>query len=117
MSESTLGVIAGGWGVIMALSPIMQIHRMIRLRSSRDVTVVAHKKKLTPRRRSNPEVKGRRLTIEAVPTSRCLRWRERARTRDLHLHLSRSARDTCGTAEEIDSWLKRGGASDLSFCS
>lgn len=39
VSETALGVVAAGWGVIMALSPVMQIRRMIRLRSSRDVSI------------------------------------------------------------------------------
>lgn len=39
MSETTLGLVAAGWGVIMALSPVMQIRRMMRLRSSRDVSI------------------------------------------------------------------------------
>lgn len=39
MSETALGVVAAGWGVIMALSPVMQIRRMLRLRSSRDVSI------------------------------------------------------------------------------
>jgi uncharacterized protein with PQ loop repeat len=39
VSETTLGVLAAGWGVIMALSPIMQIRRMMRLGSSRDVSI------------------------------------------------------------------------------
>lgn len=39
MNETALGVVAATWGVIMALSPVMQIRRMIRLRSSRDVSI------------------------------------------------------------------------------
>jgi uncharacterized protein with PQ loop repeat len=39
MEETALGVAAASWGVIMALSPVMQIHRMIHLRSSRDVSI------------------------------------------------------------------------------
>jgi uncharacterized protein with PQ loop repeat len=39
VSETTLGFVAASWGVIMALSPVMQIRRMIRLRSSRDVSI------------------------------------------------------------------------------
>jgi len=39
VSETTLGFVAAGWGVIMALSPVMQIRRMMRLRSSRDVSI------------------------------------------------------------------------------
>jgi MtN3 and saliva related transmembrane protein len=34
-----LGVAAAVWGVVMALSPEMQIRRMIRLGSSRDVSI------------------------------------------------------------------------------
>lgn len=39
MSETFLGVLAAGWGVVMALSPVMQIRRMVNLRSSRDVSI------------------------------------------------------------------------------
>ncbi len=39
MNETALGVVAASSGVIMALSPVMQIRRMIRLRSSRDVSI------------------------------------------------------------------------------
>jgi MtN3 and saliva related transmembrane protein len=39
MSETLLGVMAAGWGVVMALSPVMQIQRMVQLRSSRDVSI------------------------------------------------------------------------------
>jgi MtN3 and saliva related transmembrane protein len=39
VSESALAVLAGSWGVIMALSPVMQIRRMVHLRSSRDVSI------------------------------------------------------------------------------
>lgn len=39
MSETFLGVLATGWGVVMALSPVMQIRRMVNLRSSRDVSI------------------------------------------------------------------------------
>jgi MtN3 and saliva related transmembrane protein len=39
MSETMLGVMAAGWGVVMALSPAMQIRRMVHLRSSRDVSI------------------------------------------------------------------------------
>jgi MtN3 and saliva related transmembrane protein len=39
MNETALGVVAATWGVIMALSPVMQIRRMVRLRSSRDVSI------------------------------------------------------------------------------
>jgi MtN3 and saliva related transmembrane protein len=39
MSEAALGVVAASWGVIMALSPVLQIRRILRLRSSRDVSI------------------------------------------------------------------------------
>ncbi len=39
MSETALGFLAGGWGVVMALSPLIQIRRMLRYRSSRDVSI------------------------------------------------------------------------------
>jgi MtN3 and saliva related transmembrane protein len=39
VSETFLGVLAAGWGVVMALSPVMQIRRMVHLRSSRDVSI------------------------------------------------------------------------------
>jgi MtN3 and saliva related transmembrane protein len=39
MDETVLGVIAATWGVLMALSPIIQIRRMIVRRSSQDVSV------------------------------------------------------------------------------
>jgi MtN3 and saliva related transmembrane protein len=39
VNETALGVAAASWGVIMALSPVMQIRRMVRLRSSRDVSI------------------------------------------------------------------------------
>lgn len=39
MNETALGVVAATWGVVMALSPVMQIHRMVHLRSSRDVSI------------------------------------------------------------------------------
>jgi hypothetical protein len=34
-----LGVVAAGWGVVMAMSPVMQIRRMMRIGSSRDVSI------------------------------------------------------------------------------
>jgi MtN3 and saliva related transmembrane protein len=34
-----LAVSAGSWGVLMALSPILQIRRMVQRRSSNDVSV------------------------------------------------------------------------------
>lgn len=39
MNETALGVVAATWGVIMALSPLLQIRRILRLRSSRDVSI------------------------------------------------------------------------------
>lgn len=39
MNETALGVVAATWGVVMALSPVLQIRRILRLRSSRDVSV------------------------------------------------------------------------------
>ena len=38
MAES-LGVVAAAWGVLMAISPLLQIRRMIARRSSADVSV------------------------------------------------------------------------------
>ena len=34
-----LGIIAAGWGVLMAISPLLQIHRMLQRRSSADVSI------------------------------------------------------------------------------
>jgi MtN3 and saliva related transmembrane protein len=39
VNETALGVIAATWGVFMALSPLLQIRRILRLRSSRDVSI------------------------------------------------------------------------------
>jgi MtN3 and saliva related transmembrane protein len=39
VSDTALGFVAAGWGVIMALSPVMQMRRMVRLGSSRDVSI------------------------------------------------------------------------------
>lgn len=39
MADSTLAVAAAIWGMVMALSPLLQLRRMLRLRSSRDVSV------------------------------------------------------------------------------
>jgi MtN3 and saliva related transmembrane protein len=39
VSETALGFVAASWGVIMALSPVLQIRRILRLRSSRDVSI------------------------------------------------------------------------------
>jgi uncharacterized protein with PQ loop repeat len=38
-SSSSLAVIAGSWGVLMALSPLLQIRAMVRRRSSAGVSV------------------------------------------------------------------------------
>ena len=35
----TLGVVAASWGVLMALSPLLQIRRMLERRSSADVSL------------------------------------------------------------------------------
>jgi uncharacterized protein with PQ loop repeat len=35
----TLGVAAAAWGVLMAISPLLQIRRMIERRSSADVSI------------------------------------------------------------------------------
>ncbi len=35
----TLGVAAATWGLLMAISPILQIHRMVERRSSADVSI------------------------------------------------------------------------------
>jgi MtN3 and saliva related transmembrane protein len=37
--ESILAVTAASWGVVMGLSPLLQIRRMLRTRSSRDVSI------------------------------------------------------------------------------
>jgi MtN3 and saliva related transmembrane protein len=39
MSSTALGVVAGSWAVVMALSPLLQIQRMRRRRSSDDVSI------------------------------------------------------------------------------
>ncbi len=39
MGETTLGVLAASWGVVMALSPVLQIRRIVRRRSSEDVSL------------------------------------------------------------------------------
>lgn len=39
MSETALGALAASWGVIMALSPLLQIRRILRRRSARDVSI------------------------------------------------------------------------------
>jgi uncharacterized protein with PQ loop repeat len=38
-TTTALAVAAGGWGVAMAVAPSLQIRRMLRHRSSRDVSV------------------------------------------------------------------------------
>ena len=39
MVVTGLAVAAAAWGVLMGVSPVLQIHRMVRQRSSRDVSV------------------------------------------------------------------------------
>lgn len=39
MVVSVLAVIASAWGVLMGLSPVLQIRRMLRERSSREVSL------------------------------------------------------------------------------
>ena len=39
MAVTGLAVAAAGWGVLMGISPVLQIRRMLRQRSSRDVSV------------------------------------------------------------------------------
>jgi MtN3 and saliva related transmembrane protein len=39
MSVTVLGAVAGTWAVVMALSPLLQILRMARRRSSEDVSI------------------------------------------------------------------------------
>jgi uncharacterized protein with PQ loop repeat len=39
MVASGLAVAAAAWGVLMGISPVLQIRRMVRQRSSRDVSV------------------------------------------------------------------------------
>jgi len=39
MAETVLAVAAGSWGVLMGISPLLQIRRMLRKRSSRDLSV------------------------------------------------------------------------------
>ena len=39
MLVTALGVAAASWGVIMGLSPVLQIRRIIRRRSSEDVSI------------------------------------------------------------------------------
>jgi uncharacterized protein with PQ loop repeat len=37
--ETTLGIAAGSWAILMAVSPALQIRRIIRLGSSREVSI------------------------------------------------------------------------------
>jgi MtN3 and saliva related transmembrane protein len=37
--DTSLGIVAATWGVVMAMSPILQIRKIVRLRSSRDVSI------------------------------------------------------------------------------
>src|SRR5579859_1487074 len=39
MAEAGLAVAASAWGVLMGLSPVLQIRRMLRERSSREVSL------------------------------------------------------------------------------
>jgi uncharacterized protein with PQ loop repeat len=39
MAVTGLAVAAAAWGVLMGISPVLQIRRMLRQRSSRDVSV------------------------------------------------------------------------------
>ena len=39
MLDTALAVCAAAWGVVMALSPLLQIRRMITQRSSRDISI------------------------------------------------------------------------------
>lgn len=39
MPEWTMGVAASAWGFVMALAPVLQLVRMLRRRSSEDVSV------------------------------------------------------------------------------
>jgi MtN3 and saliva related transmembrane protein len=39
MAETVLAVVAASWGVLMGISPCLQIRRMLRQGSSRDVSV------------------------------------------------------------------------------
>lgn len=39
MTETILAVSAASWGIIMGVSPALQIRRMLRTRSSRDVSI------------------------------------------------------------------------------
>jgi MtN3 and saliva related transmembrane protein len=39
MAQSVLAIAASSWAVLMGISPLLQIRRMLRERSSRDVSV------------------------------------------------------------------------------
>jgi uncharacterized protein with PQ loop repeat len=39
MIETGLAVVAAAWGVLMGVSPVLQIRQMLRRRSSRDVSL------------------------------------------------------------------------------
>jgi MtN3 and saliva related transmembrane protein len=39
MPATALAVAAAGWGVVMALSPLLQVRRILRQRSSREVSI------------------------------------------------------------------------------
>jgi uncharacterized protein with PQ loop repeat len=39
LSTTALAVAAATWGILMALAPVLQIRRILRLRSSRDISL------------------------------------------------------------------------------
>jgi uncharacterized protein with PQ loop repeat len=39
MTETALGIVAATWGVVMAVSPVLQIRRILQRRSSEDVSI------------------------------------------------------------------------------
>jgi uncharacterized protein with PQ loop repeat len=39
LSTTALAVAAATWGIVMALAPVLQIRRILRLRSSRDISL------------------------------------------------------------------------------
>jgi MtN3 and saliva related transmembrane protein len=39
VTATTLGFVAATWGIVMALAPVLQIHRILRNNSSRDVSI------------------------------------------------------------------------------
>jgi len=39
VNETALGFVAASWGVLMALSPVLQIRRILTYRSSREVSI------------------------------------------------------------------------------